>query len=426
MAIKPSHLPRTGQQEYQAKVKRARVDIEEPQPNDPPLSPLAPQEQDAIPEMSVPSSSQLAQLLRQQKYQTRRRHRVEAHSRCIQIASAQISRQLHDARCVQRTLAECIRSEDKASFLNLFDAFRDSLTDSLNVPDAVHPDEGSTAEATSERHATFLHALSSQSKELVLDLLSKIRYDGSFIADALTSLTHKELVALLPNRSPSSAGESVFGASPWTSSRTSRHLGFVVDSQTEMLTSSAYGSSLEMLVHCVRGITGPLEYEDERTLDVWSTVCARLLSEQKPGSEKLVPAVLDIWAASAKWPGKDRLELWMLETLQNASFLTEQPSKQSFRVRVQARHDASAEDHLRAETFYTRAVNSLLDLLADQTGASVIPLPVIHMSRAIWRKLHRSPGQRGFARFVVTRWLFSPFFFDVLVLPEVSTSVQAS
>lgn len=420
MAIAPPLPPLDAQPSDPASMKRARVGV--PALDSPPSRPDSEQDVSPFP-MRVPSLSQIAQLLRQRKYLSRRRHQTQRRLHAAQVTNARISRQLHSAHAIQRTLAECIRSEDKASFLNLFNAFHESLVHSVDSPDVDCWEGEDTTEDSVTAHDTFLARLPAQSRDAVLDFLSRVRHDGVFVANAVASLTHKELVALLPSRSPSSHGESVFGATTWNVSRTSRHLGYVVDSQTEMLSSMAYGSPLELLIHCGHGVSGSRGYEDQRSLDVWATVCARLLIDQKSGSEKLVPAVLDSWAASGDWPGKDRLELWMLETLQLASFLTDQPSKQTYRMRTQARQDNSDQDQARAETFYTQASNSLLDLLADPSGASVIPPAVLRMCRAIWQKMHPSPShQRGFAHFVVIRWLFSPFFFDVLTLPEVSRS----
>ncbi|KAI7491644.1 hypothetical protein KC357_g1599 [Hortaea werneckii] len=140
----------------------------------------------------------------------------------------------------------------------------------------------------------------------------------------------------------------------------------------------------------------------------------------KPGSEKLVPAVLDIWTNSCDWPGKTRIDLWIAETLRKGSFLMEQPSKQSFRIRVHGRPDSSADDEKKSEDFYSQATEALLDLLADPSNVSVIPNKALEMCRAIWTKLQTSPGhQRGFPHFILTRWLFSSFLVQVVTLPEV-------
>ncbi|GAB1737087.1 hypothetical protein NU219Hw_g770t1 [Hortaea werneckii] len=173
------------------------------------------------------------------------------------------------------------------------------------------------------------------------------------------------------------------------------------------------------MILSVRDLSMPQAIEERRSLDLWSTVCARLIVEQKPGSEKLVPAVLDIWTNSCHWPGKTRIELWIAETLRKGAFLLEQPSKQSFRIRAHGRPDPSADDEKKSEEFYSQATDALLELLADPSNVSVIPNKALEMCRAVWTKLQTSPGhQRGFPHFILTRWLFSSFLVQVVTLPE--------
>ncbi|KAI6870048.1 hypothetical protein KC334_g19109, partial [Hortaea werneckii] len=173
------------------------------------------------------------------------------------------------------------------------------------------------------------------------------------------------------------------------------------------------------MILSVRDLSMPQAIEERRSLDLWSTVCARLIIEQKPGSEKLVPAVLDIWTSSCHWPGKTRIGLLIAETLRKGAFLLEQPSKQSFRIRVHGRPDSSADDEKKSEEFYSQATDALLELLADPSNVSVIPNKALEMCRAIWTKLQTSPGhQRGFPHFILTRWLFSSFLVQVVTLPE--------
>ncbi|KAI7480407.1 hypothetical protein KC351_g7018 [Hortaea werneckii] len=102
------------------------------------------------------------------------------------------------------------------------------------------------------------------------------------------------------------------------------------------------------------------------------------------------------------------------------TFLVEQPSKQSFRIRVHGRPDSSADDDKKSEEFYSQATDALLELLADPSNVSVIPNKALNMCRAIWTKLQTSPGhQRAFPHFILTRWLFSSFLVQVVTLPEV-------
>ncbi|KAK0909533.1 hypothetical protein LTR02_004397 [Friedmanniomyces endolithicus] len=356
----------------------------------------------------LPDLPQISRVLRLQKYQRRRLWDLQAELRSMQLATSRNARLAKIARSVHRTMAECIRSEDKSSFVSLFSTFHD-------VADEPVDERAHTAEAQS----TFLDRLSYHHRAVVLKLLYQVHSDGAFIADRLAAFTHRELLALLPDRGPTRSTASVLDSSRSSYSRVSQQLGYVADSQMDSLSSLAFGSALETLVFAIDGHSGNLATDESRALEVWSTVCAHLIAIQKPGSEKLVPAVLDLWAMSTAWPGRQRLELWMLQVLQRGAFLLEQPSKHSFRMRIQVRPAIPAQDDLEIEAFYADAVNELLELLSDVSGATVIPQPALDMCHAIWKKLSPGSGhQRGLSRFLLTRWLFSSFVLDAVVLPE--------
>ena len=368
----------------------------------------------------VTSLAEICRLLRLQKYQTRRCRQIQGNLRSLHIAAARTSRLVSAARSIRQTLAECLRAEDKSSFVNLVEACYDAFDDCL-APLPVAPEWNPDSKPRYPGVApSFLEDVSPPARATVVDLLTKLRYDGSFIADRLAALTHKELVSLLPARASSGSNESVFGGSIRQSSRSAKPLGFVVDAKVDLITSQGFGSPLETLVSAVRSVSGDGTLEEDRATDVWATVCSRLISAQKPGSEKLVPALLDIWASLFPWPEKDGLEIWMMRTIQEGSFLLDQPSKYTFRARAQGRSDINLEEELRVETFYSRTIESLFDLLGDRSGPSIIPPGALRLCRAISEKLQESPGHlRAFPQFIITRWLFSTFIPDALSLPEV-------
>ncbi|PIA91400.1 hypothetical protein CB0940_09730 [Cercospora beticola] len=360
--------------------------------------------------------SEITHLLRLQKYHKRRCLHAQEELHRLQIATAKAARLRLTAHSVQRTLAECIRAEDKSSFANLLHAFQHVCEDAAKTSHPPVPGANQSPVAA-KPFESFLNDISSASRNVVLDLLAKLRYDGHFLAERISALTPKELNALLPERVVSRSSDSVFASSTRTS-RNSRPLGFAVDAQVDVLNAYAYGSPLEALIF---GPGLPLlddQADRRRTTEVWATVCAKVITEQKPGSERLVPALLDIWSNFEPWLGKDRLETWMLQTLQRGAFVLEQPTKQTFRARVEGRPDVSAQDEARIEAFYAEATDSLLALFGDQHSPSVIPPGALSFCQAVSQKLRDSPQQRGFPSFILTRWLFNSFIMDVINLPE--------
>lgn len=381
----------------------------------PPSEPI--EELDSRP---LPSLGELAKLLRSEIYQSRRSACLQASLHRIQVAAGKTSRLLSIARSAQQTLAECIRSEDKQSFTNLYSVFQAAAADCTgpayieveDQPSDLHEEPACPPES-------FMDALPQTQRSALLDFLSQIRGQRGYLADRLSVLSRTDLLSLLPDRSVLRSSDSVFDSSVRSTSRVSRNLGYVVDSQTDLLTSFDSASPLEALVNATRRLDRSPQH-DSTASDIWAMACGKLVSDQKRGMEKIVPALIDIWAASSPWPGSRRLECWIGHTLQDGAFILDQPSNQSFRVRIQGRQDPKAEDDARAEAFFHRAVYSLLELLADEADASAIPDGALSFCRRTFSHID-SHGQRdAFCNFVLTRWLFNSFLVDAVTLPEVS------
>ena len=367
----------------------------------------------------MPMLSHVTHTLRLQEYQRRHRQHLLSQLRALEIACARTVRLTSLARVIQRALAECIRLEDKDSFASLFNAFQDARESCRRLATESSPYDRVEPVGSPDDSCSFLNRLPAASLTTVLHLLTAVRRDGDFIADRLASLNSVELGCLLPERAIKRSTDSIFGHAKRPLSRHQRYSGPSIDGQAALITSEAFGSPLEALVHCARSVADGTLSTDSRALDVWSTVCARAIIGQTVGSEKLVPSLLDIWACGSEWPGRDRLGLWILQTLQSGSFLIEQPTKQPFRIHEEGRLKATTEGAIRTDDFYSQASDELLDLIADPEGASVIPEPVLKMCRAIWKKLQPHPElQRAFPHFVLTRWLFSSFI-EAVTLPEV-------
>ncbi|RMZ11434.1 hypothetical protein D0860_03425 [Hortaea werneckii] len=363
---------------------------------------------------NAPSLTHVAHLLKSQRSHERQALQRDDLVHSLRVKAAGTSRLAHATHLLQKTLAECIRAEDKERFVSLQNALQNALA--LRQQGCHLSDPEMSA---SDSHFP-LHQLPETARALTKQFLSAIRQDGDFLANRIASLSHQELLALLPENLVARSSDSVFGSSTGSRSRVAAHLGYLADVQTDMLSSGSFSSTLETMILSVRDLSMPQAIEERRSLDLWSTVCARLIIEQKPGSEKLVPAVLDIWTSSCHWPGRTRIDLWIAETLRKGAFLVEQPSKQSFRIRVHGRPDSSADEEKKSEEFYSQATDALLELLADPSNVSVIPNKALEMCRAIWTKLQTSPGhQRAFPHFILTRWLFSSFLVQVVTLPEV-------
>ena len=371
-----------------------------------------------MPSLSVPDLNEVSHLLRQAKYYNQRRLQSQRLFHHLQTATSRAQRLVIASRHVRRTLAECLRSEDKHSFAHMFNTYQTACEQlpGLSLADSYGADPG--PDPTEVFSDSFLEVISHSSRETTIKLLMRLRYDKHFVADRVALLSHKELTAMLSDGTSSRRAESVLGGSQRASTRSAKPLGFVVDRVVDDISTAGHRSSLETLVH-LHNPAGEDSPAYSRSTEVWAHVAGRLISERKPGGDRLTSTLLDIWSFQSEWVGKDRLRTWMLHTLQRGQFILEQPSRQSFRMRVSGQMDLSAEDTARTEAFYKDSVDQLLDLLGDPNGASVVPNTAMDFTSAIHASLDGNPNhQRDLPSFVTTRWLFGSFLMNLIVLPE--------
>lgn len=372
----------------------------------------------SAPPLPVPDLVHVSHLLRQAGYQKQRRLQTQRLFRRLQTATSRTQRLAIASRHIRRTLADCLRSEDKHSFAHLFNTFQTACDQSALLSATGILDSDYVADGTDSHTDGFLDELSAPSRGTIVQLLTRLRHDQRFVADRILSLSQKELIALLSDGSFPRRPESVLGGSQRSSTRSVKPMGFVVDRVVDDIAAGSFRTPLETLVR-LHNSSGQSSAAHARSTDLWANVAARLIAGKKQGGDRMTTALLDIWSFQMDWPGKDRIRTWMLHTLRRGQFLTEQPSRQSFRVRVQGQTDLSTEETARTEAFYQGTVNQLLELLADPDGASVIPDGALELSAAIYNHLGDAPDhQRALPGFLVTRWLFGSFLTDLLILPE--------
>jgi transposase len=362
----------------------------------------------------IPDLNQISHLLSQAKYHKKRRLQTQRLFHRLQTAASRTQRLAVASRHVRRTLADCLRFEDKHSFAHLFNTFHLACDQSSSLPPAGAQD----LEPSESLPGDFLDDISSSSRETTIQLLTRLRYDKKFVADRIALLSQRELTALLSDGTSARRAESVLGGSQRTSTRSAKPLGFVVDRVVDDISGGGFRSSLETLVH-LNSSASPGRSDCARSKELWAHVAARVISDRKSGGDRLTSALLDIWSHQSDWPGKNRLRTWMLHTLQRGQFLLDQPSRQSFRMRVHGQVDLPADETVRTEAFYKDSVDQLLELLGDPHGPSVIPDAAVDLTMAIHASLGARPDhQKDLSSFVTTRWLFGSFLMDLIILPE--------
>lgn len=381
---------------------------------------------------SSTSLAELAHLIRLQAYQEQRRchSRVRLHRSLV--ANALSARLVHCGELVHRTLVDHFRSDDKKGFAHLYNALHDvrNSCDATRRYALLEPDLefGKAKLQRNERihsFSTFMHEIPSKIRDDLLDFLSELRTNPDFLATRVTSLSQQELASLTSFRQALDPIDSVMAlqarGKPVPSAQKSQALSG--PSAVERLLSFQRHDPLSALIYTIfANSSGPDSAEDLRRTDIWSTACARLITEGKPGSDKFIKSVLDAWAGMREWPGKANLELYLMEVLQDGQFLLEKAEEQVPRQRGQP-ETRSTKDTIAADEFYDRSIQRLFEVIDDEPSAGGIPEGILEIGTAILKKLEDSRKHRTAAQtFIVSRWFFSTYLLNAIIHPEVRTS----
>ncbi|KAK0663291.1 hypothetical protein DIS24_g1296 [Lasiodiplodia hormozganensis] len=376
---------------------------------------------------SSTSLAELAHLIRLQSYQEQRRCHARVRLHRSLVANALSARLVHCGELVHRTLVDHFRSDDKKGFAQLYNALHDvrNSCDATRRYALLEPDLefGKTKTLKNERvnsFSTFMHEIPTKTRDDLLEFLSELRTNPDFLATRITSLSQQELASLTTFRQALDPIDSVMAlqarGKPVPSSQKSQVLSG--STAVERLLSFQRHDPLSALIYTIfANSSGPDSTEDLRRTDIWSTTCARLITEGKPGSDKFIKSVLDAWAGMREWPGKTNLELYLMEVLQDGQFLlekTEDASRQ--RGQPEARN---TKDTIAADEFYDRSVLRLFEVIDDEPSAGGIPEGILEIGTAILKKLEDSRKHRTAAQtFIVSRWFFSTYLLNAIIHPE--------
>jgi hypothetical protein len=319
------------------------------------------------------------------------------------------------------------RNDNKKDFTALHSALHDvsSPCDATRRYALLEPDLGNskskssvTIAETSATFSTFMHEIPSKTRLEILAFISEIRTNPDFLAARITSLSEQELLALTSFR-PNPNDSAVLAAGKFSQKK-----GFLTPtaSPVERLLSLHRHDSLSALIHTVfANSSGPDSPEDLRRTDAWATTCARLILENRPGWERFIPRVLDVWAEMRDWPVKDRLELYLMQVLQDGQFLLEKAESVDGRPGSMAEKPSSNKPlEYATEEFFSRSVIMLMALVDGDPFAGGLPEGILEIGHAIISKLRPSKKHcRMTEIFILVHWFFGSFLYQALIFPEV-------
>lgn len=389
-----------------------------------------------LPTAAIPTSAtslaELAHLIRLQGYQEQRK----AHSRIRLhrwlVSGALSARLVHCGELAYRTLVDNFRSDDKKSFALLYNALNDvrNSCDATRQYALLEPDlEFGKARSTARTDkaalsfSTFLNHVPSKILDDLLDFISEVRTNPDFLAARIASLSQQELASLSSFRQALDPVESVIAITGSRGKNPAAAAAAAKPSQNgpspvERLLSFQRHDPLAALIYTIfANSSGPDSAEDLRRTDVWATTIAKMIKENKPGTDRFVKTILDVWAGMREWPGKANLELYLMQALQDGQFLLEKAEDQPTRQGQPA--PRSTKDTIAADEFFDKAVKRLFEVIDDEPSAGGIPEGVLEIGNAILRKLDDERNiRRGAQSFFVSRWLFTTYLMNAIIHPE--------
>lgn len=336
------------------------------------------------------------------------------------------SRLLRTGATVQRGLVDAFKHGDKTGFVSIYNTIHDvqEVCDllssrSINRQQSL-PEEPSVSLHSRIRTASFMHQLSSQSRGDLLDILTQVRTNSQFLVNCITGLLPSQLSLLTTPVGFSAYGETI---SSHSTARSRNSSTFTKRATPNSIPFKEHAWALERsdplsaLLFNVFAL--PLDWqpkESELRLDVWSSVCAKLLSTGDNKYLNFVGQILSYWSTVSDWRARPKIELYLMDVLQKGAFLLEN-------IESPVAHSLGVEppDPLRtdaAEEFFQSAVQTLFEVLDDPDAG--LPSAALEFCNAILNNLDDAETQDRFLEFFFVQWFFSRYLYYALTFPEVT------
>lgn len=326
-------------------------------------------------------------------------------------------------------LIDQYKGDDQAGFAGLYEALEKvknmcSREDLATRVDNVPSDNALLGEITD--HRPWTQQLPAEDRKCMVDFLTRLRTDPDFLANRIASLEPPELAALTSSYHPAGVDLSVLANHSHGMTQFYSH-----DSQ--MMKLSRRMDNLQhfhdqdpffTLIYCLFDNTASassLEYA--RRNDIWSSTCAKIITDRRPGGDELIIAAADAFMSLEDWKLKPRIELYLQTTLAKGSFLldplTNVPSSAH-----ESLESKNASHAVRVANFFESALDDLFQLIASVPHMEALPKTAQDFVQSTIRKIQDSQMQLRAKHFLISRWYFASFLSSVIVYPEVSIAVE--
>ena len=370
--------------------------------------------------------SELLETIRRDKYETQRQDHLRSRVNQLLHECGTAGRSLSLHSQLYPRMARCVQDDRMTIFGSLYaQSPLVSRLESSNIPQPTLAgpvrDIGLSANHPNAP-IPWMHKLPSRSQRSIIEFLSSIRNDSSFLADRIAKLSSFQLNNLARPHRQQPVTDSVLRSSPSFSKLDPRsfHRHPARPSDRTPTSEELLRDPLFILIHCIFDLSSIMgSMEKFRQLDVWSSVCARVIEDGKPGSDDFCLSVVDAFAAFGRWALEPELETFLTELLDTGAFILEPEVNQMVNFKEPVEPHSTPFSVAVAE-YFNRALQTLIHLLVGNLPSNYGPATGLDLIRATLDKV-RDPEKRTKARnFFISRWYCASFLSNALLYPEAS------
>ncbi|KAK2756424.1 hypothetical protein FQN54_005316 [Arachnomyces sp. PD_36] len=357
-----------------------------------------------------------------QRHQESQRRNLQKRVHATRISICLSARLVRTGTTVQKGLIESFKHGDKSGFVSIYNSIHDvregcesSWRRVIRGHDPLVSSPTGTLDSDRGHSANFAQQLTAKSQKDLLEILHLARTDSQFLFERIGSLMPAQLSALLSSIHSPEANDPV---STLASRGKSQYLFSKRNVATQSATFKEHAVALErtssmsaLIFNIFAAPTDQDSAEARLRLDVWSSTCAKLISQGGNGHHTLLGHLLSSWSTIGQWKAKMKFELYLMDILQKGAFLLEPMTNLGL--------DMETLDHLRsdlAEEFFESAVRDLFEVLDDSDGG--LPSGSLQFGNAVFGKLNLPETRNRFLEYTFFQWFFLKFLHNAIAFPE--------
>ncbi|KAL9580069.1 MAG: hypothetical protein Q9212_004714 [Teloschistes hypoglaucus] len=321
-----------------------------------------------------------------------------------------------------RIMANCYQSSDVTGFVEVYQA-AEGLVEACGAQPPEHMTTKTLDPCPSEKgnlHSlSWLARLPQGCQDYVLDLISKLRTDENFLASRLSALSFLEFSEVFAHaqilRKPQSMFQMHF-------QRGSGDRGLQYPSPgrppiLDQIRSFHQGDPFFVLSHGIfDSSSGVGTREYLLRVRVWSTACARVINEGKPGSDDFTTAVLNAFSDSSAWALKPQLDKYIAKVLHDGAFLLDSAPREPKPKEPVEIYNANAA--IAQSKFFDKALKDLLSILLDASSVSMLPEGLIGLIRLLMSQISSTEVRHRARNFIAWKWFIQSLVCRILTFPE--------